>query len=214
VSELSLNVQAKLLQLLQSKEYYPLGAAKPLRADVRVIAATNADLQQAVAEKRFREDLYYRLHVLPLRVPSLDERRGDIPMLAAFFCRQTSERHNLPALMLSSGALRALESASWPGNIRQIQHAVEAAVIRASGENAAQVEAIHIFPDAGSGASPAADAPPATLQDATRAFQARLLRQTLEDTRWNVLETSRRLDVARSHLYVLIRAFGLERDRK
>jgi Nif-specific regulatory protein len=213
IGELPLNVQAKLLQLLQSKEYYPLGAAKPVLADVRVIAATNADLQQAVADKHFREDLYYRLHVLPLRVPSLNERRVDIPLLAAFFCQQTSERHNLPALALSRGALRALDAAAWPGNIRQLQHALEAAVIRASGEGAAQVEAIHIFPDAPRGTNPPSSEQAATLQDATRAFQAEVVRRTLEETGWNVLEASRRLDVARSHLYTLIRAFGLERNR-
>lgn len=209
VGDLSLAVQAKLLQLLQSKEYYPLGSAKALRADIRLLAATNTDLRQAVAEKRFREDLYYRLHVLPLRVPSLSERRADIAELATYFCSQTSAHHNLPACSLSRGALRALESAPWPGNIRQLQHAIEAAIIRATGEGAAQLEAIHIFPETATAAPHSSG--PATLQDATRAFQAQLIGETLAQTGWNIVETSRRLDVARSHLYTLIRAFGLKR---
>src|SRR5205809_55738 len=95
IGELSPAAQAKLLHLLHAKEYYPLGGTRPLRANVRVIAATNTDLQQAVAEGRFREDLFYRLQVLPVRVPSLAERREDIPLLAAFFCAQACQRHGL-----------------------------------------------------------------------------------------------------------------------
>jgi len=211
IGELSHAAQAKLLHLLQAKEYYPLGGTKPLRANVRVIAATNTDLQQAVAERRFREDLFYRLQVLPIRVPSLAERREDIPLLAAHFCAQACQRHGLPRLALSPNALRAAESAAWPGNVRQLENAVEAAVIRAAGAHAEQVERAYLFPDAA--ARPEADAP-VTFQEATRRFQGRLLRDALEAESWNVVDTARRLDLARSHVYNLIRAFGLERGRR
>jgi len=208
VAELPLPAQAKLLQLLQSRHYYPLGAAKPLQADVRLIAATNADLRAAIAGHRFREDLFYRLEVLPIRVPSLAERREDIPDLAASFCAAACERHRLRRLMPSPGALRALQLAEWPGNVRQLAHAGEAGGIRAAGEGTERLEAVHLFPD------PAVPAPrPATFQEATRQFQARLLREVLEDTGWNVVETARRLDLARSHVYNLIRAYGLERQK-
>lgn len=213
VGELSPGVQAKLLQLLQSKEYYPLGAAKPLHADVRVIAATNLDLERAVAEKRFREDLYYRLHVLPLRVPSLAERRDDVAVLAESFRAQASARHNLPSLPFSRGALRALEAAPWPGNIRQLLHAVEAGLIRAAGEGADQIEPVHVFPDRPPAVEVPAEDAPRTLQEGTRRYQAELVRQTLERNDWNILESSRQLDIARSHLYTLIRSFGFERER-
>src|SRR5437763_866253 len=136
IGELSPAAQAKLLHLLHAKEYYPLGGTRPLRANVRVIAATNTDLQQAVAEGRFREDLFYRLQVLPVRVPSLAERREDIPLLAAFFCAQACQRHGLARLALSPNALRAAEAAEWPGHVRQLENAVEAAVIRAAGAHA------------------------------------------------------------------------------
>ncbi|HYY05262.1 MAG TPA: sigma-54-dependent Fis family transcriptional regulator [Candidatus Limnocylindria bacterium] len=211
ISELSHAAQAKLLHLLQAKEYYPLGGTRPLRANLRVIAATNIDLQQAVAERRFREDLFYRLQVLPIRVPSLAERREDIPLLAAHFCAQACARHGLPRLALSPNALRAAESAEWPGNVRQLENAVEAAVIRAAGAHAERVERAHLFPD--SAARPEPDAP-LTFQEATRRFQARLLQDALEAEGWNVVETARRLDLARSHVYNLIRAFGLERGRR
>ncbi|HEX5812743.1 MAG TPA: sigma-54 dependent transcriptional regulator, partial [Pseudonocardia sp.] len=211
IGDLSLTAQGKLLQLLQSKAYYPLGSSRPVQADVRVIAATNTDLQAAVREHRFREDLFYRLQVLPVRVPTLAERRTDIPELAAFFCNEACERHTLARLSLSRGAIRALEAASWPGNVRQLAHAVEAAAIRADGVGALQIERAHVFPnDAG---IEEAEAPRLTFQEATRRFQARLLRETMEDANWNIVEAARRLDLARSHVYTLIRAFGLERDR-
>jgi len=210
IGELSLAAQAKLLQLLQSKEYFPLGAARAERADVRVIAATNIDLEQAVAEKRLREDLFFRLQVLPIHLPSLAERREDIADLCGHFCAMASETHRLGGLELSSGARRAAELAEWPGNLRQLQNAMQAAVIRAAGEGSTLVERVHLFPDA-----PAVDQPESalTFQEATRRYQGTLLRQALEDTQWNIVETARRLDLARSHVYNLIKAFGLERGR-
>jgi transcriptional regulator with GAF, ATPase, and Fis domain len=211
IGELSHAAQAKLLQLVQSKEYYPLGGTRPQRADVRVIAATNTDLDQAVAERRFREDLFYRLQVLPIRVPSLAERREDIPLLAAAFCAQSCARYGVPELTLSPNARRAAESAEWPGNVRQLEHAIEAAVIRAAGERARQLERVHLFP-AVAGAPEAAERE--TFQEATRRFQARLVKDALEANGWNVVETARQLDLARSHVYNLIRAFGLERKQR
>ena len=213
VGDLSAPAQAKLLQLLHAKEYYPLGATKPVRADVRLIAATNMDLERAVAEHKFREDLYYRLHVLPVRVPSLDERREDIALLAAHFCADASRRHGLPQCPLSPNALRALEFAEWPGNVRQLAHAIEAAVIRATGERAVQLETSHLFPSGKATTTPGGP-DGETLQEATRRFQAEHLRRALEANGWNVVETARRLDLARSQVYKLIHAYGLERAKK
>jgi transcriptional regulator with GAF, ATPase, and Fis domain len=212
IGELSVATQAKLLQLLQSKRYYPLGASEPVTADVRVIAATNADLEAAVAAGRFREDLYYRLKVLPVRVPSLAERAADVPELARSFAERAAERHGLPRLALSPGALRAVAAAPWPGNVRQLENAIEAACIRAAGEAASEVGARHVFP--GAPVEEAAGAPSAaaqTFQEATRAFQRALLERTLDETGWNVAAAARQLDLARSHLYNLIKAFELAR---
>src|SRR5206468_3128155 len=140
IGELPMRSQAKLLQILQSGLYYPVGAAVGQKANVRVIAATNADLAAAVAEKRFREDLYYRLSAFPIHVPSLAERREDIAALAQYFCRSTCETNGFPAMELSAGAILALEHAEWPGNVREIAHAVAAGVVRANGENSLRVE--------------------------------------------------------------------------
>ncbi len=209
VAELRPAVQKALLQLLQSKEYFPLGAAQLKRADVRVVAATNADLKLAVARKEFREDLYFRLHVLPIRMPPLSERREDIAELARFFCRQACEEHHLPELTLSAGALRAAETAEWPGNVRELAHAIQVAALQASLAGVLHIERSHLFPDADEAGRPGA--PPMTFQTATRQFQKQLLLQTLEDAGWNVTETAQKLDLTRAHVYNLLRAFGIER---
>jgi Nif-specific regulatory protein len=210
IGEIPLVAQAKLLQLLQSKQYYPLGGSQPVRADVRVIAATNSDLAEAVHTRRFREDLFYRLNILPIRLPSLAERREDIPDLARHFCSSAFDRHGLARLEPSPATLLALEAAEWPGNVRQLAHAIEAAVIRAAGEGARRVERRHVFPESAADATDEDE--PLTFQEATRRFQRELLLKTLAETSWNVAETARRLDLARSHVYNLIKAFGLERE--
>ena len=222
VAELSPSAQAKLLQLLQSRVYYPLGSTRAVRADLRIVAATNVDLAPAVADGKFREDLLYRLNVLPIRMPSLAERREDVADLARHFCATACERHRLPRVTISEQLAEALAAAEWPGNIRQLAHAIEAAAIRAAGANILRIERAHVFPPASGkeragaeAAAAVADAGArATFQEATRRFQAQLIRETLEDTGWNIVEASRRLEVARSHLYALIRAFGIERTKR
>jgi Nif-specific regulatory protein len=208
IGDLAPAAQAKLLQLLQSHQYYPLGGTRALDADVRVIAATNIDLNAAVSERRFRDDLYYRLNVLPLRMPSLRERREDVAELAAHFVNAAADRHRLPRLELSNNVLRAAEVADWPGNIRQLSHAIEAAMIRANGEGAPRIEKHHMFP--GASDQPAGNGP-TTFQEATRRFQSGFLRDALDTHDWNVAQVAQRLDLARSHLYTLIRVFELKR---
>lgn len=209
VAEIPFESQSKLLQLLQSRHYYPLGAAHPVQADVRLIAATNTDLEERVKENRFREDLFFRLQVLPVRMPALREIRDDLRELAQAFCLEVQARHRLSGLELSPAALRAIEGAEWPGNVRELQNAVEAAAIRAAGEGAGHIEVRHVFVDR---TRPDDDAQQTlTFQEATRRFQRELLERALADADWNVAETARRLDIARSHVYNLIQAFGLSR---
>jgi DNA-binding NtrC family response regulator len=211
VGEIPIGAQAKLLQLLQSREYYPLGASAPLTADVRVIAASNADLRAAVRARRFREDLLYRLHVLPIRLPSLAERREDLSELAEQFAGAACRRHGLTPLAPSRAALRAILAADWPGNVRELEHAVEAAAIRAAGRGSERIEAEHLFPEQAAGAG---EPEPLSFREATRLFQRELLGKTLEECGWNVAEAARRLGLARSHLYNLIREYGMERERE
>jgi Nif-specific regulatory protein len=175
-----------------------------------LIAATNADLADAVRRKVFREDLLYRLQVLAIRLPTLAERPEDVPLLATHFCGAACTRHGLARVSLSPGAMQAITAAEWPGNVRQLAHALEAAAIRAAGEGTARVERRHLFPQA-AGEDPTAAS--MTFQDATRRYQRDLVAATLADCEWNVTEAARRLDLARSHLYNLINAFELQRTK-
>ena len=206
IGELAPLAQSKLLQLLQSHEYYPLGSTRSIRADVRIIAATNADLESAIEQRDFRQDLYYRLAVLPIPVPSLAERRDDVCPLAEHFVEQACARNRLPALRLSIAARHAAMTADWPGNVRQLANAVEGAAIRAAGTGLREIEPRHLFPQVASAAGQEA-AP--SFQEATRRFQESLLRSVLEDTAGNVTEAAKRLDLSRAHVYNLISAFGV-----
>src|SRR5262249_27057942 len=128
IGDLPIDVQPKLLRFLEQSEIMPVGETRPQRVDVRVIAATNADLEQRVAEGKFREDLYYRLSVIRIHVPPLRERREEIPHLTQFFLREASERLVKPDVQFSSDALDALTMYWWPGNIRQLRNEVQRAV--------------------------------------------------------------------------------------
>ncbi len=211
IGELSDKAQAKLLQFLQTKTYFPVGSSSALRADVRVLAATNADLQAAVDERRFRSDLFFRLNVLTIRMPSLAQRRDDIGLLARSLCQRAQREHCLRPLDLSPGAIRAIEAALWPGNVRELSNAMQAAAIRASAEEATAIDAAHVF----RGSSPPAGSsrPALTFHEETRRFQATLVQRTLESSDWNVAAAARALDLTRSHLHNLIKAYGLARSR-
>jgi Nif-specific regulatory protein len=211
VGELFPAAQAKLLQFLHTKEYFPLGSTTSLTADVRIVAATNDDLARAVDEKRFRGDLFYRLLVLSIRMPSLAERREDVIPLARHFCEKARRSHRLAQTELSPGALRAIEAAEWRGNVRQLANAVEAATIRAAAEGVTSVEATHVFRDTAAGSAPERGL--LTFQEETRRFQASLVSRALESTDWNVSAAARTLDLTRAHVYNLIKAFGLTRRR-
>jgi len=206
VAELSLTAQAKLLQLLQSKEYFPLGASRPVKSNARILAASNVDLAEAVAAKRLRQDLFFRLQVVSIRLPALSERTEDISLLARHFCDAACAQHRLPALSLSTAALRAIENAVWPGNVRELANAVEAAAIRATAEAASQIGMDHLFRRSSN-----VPAPPATFQEETRRFQKELLQRALSACDWNVSAAARQLDLTRAHVYNLIKSFGLQR---
>jgi DNA-binding NtrC family response regulator len=132
IDTLSASAQVKLLRFLQDREYRPLGSAKSRIADVRIIAATNADLRQQVQAKRFREDLYYRLKILSLSLPPLRERVEDIPLLATHFLTRYGSQYGQGSVRLSSGALQKLRAYPWPGNVRELEGVIQQAVILAS----------------------------------------------------------------------------------
>lgn len=211
IGELPLQSQAKLLQLLQSNTYYPLGASMARRANLRIVAATNVDLEAAVGRRAFREDLYYRLSVFPIRIPSLDERRSDIAALAAHFCALTCDSYRFAMLQLSPGAILALEHAEWAGNVRELGHCVQAGVVRAHGEGSSTVERRHLFVVASAAPAGRNESERRTFHEATRIFQKQLLREALLREKWNVASTARTLDLTRAHVYNLMANFGIDR---
>ena len=135
IGDLPLELQPKLLRVLQEQEFERLGGARTIRVDVRIVAATNQDLQQMVQEQRFRADLFYRLNVFPIALPSLRERPEDIPLLVRHFVRKCASRMNKPASCVSEEAMDVLRRYDWPGNIRELQNVIERAVIISSGRN-------------------------------------------------------------------------------
>ena len=148
IGDLPIDVQPKLLRFLELQEIMPIGETRPQRVDVRVLAATNADLEQRVAEGKFREDLYYRLSVIRIHVPPLRDRREEIPHLSTFFLREASERLGKPDIQLSSEALDMFSQYWWPGNVRQLKNEIQRAV--AMSAPGGTIEASHLSPEIGS----------------------------------------------------------------
>jgi two-component system response regulator AtoC len=134
ITNLSLNIQAKLLRVIQEREFMKVGSQKRIKLDIRIIASSNRDLQEAIAAGTFREDLYYRLSVIPIDLPPLRERTGDIPLLAEHFLRQYSQKGNREVTGISSQAMKMLSAYSWPGNVRELEHTIERIVILEDGD--------------------------------------------------------------------------------
>ena len=167
ISEISPAVQAKLLRVLQERELERVGGSRTIKVDVRVIATTNRDLAQSVEKKEFRQDLFFRLNVVPVHVPPLRERREDIPLLAIEFMRRLSRKHGVHVKGFTDAALRVLHEHSWPGNVRELQNVVERAVIMC-GENG-MLEPEHLGLAINWGAGAAASAAPSNLPAASAA---------------------------------------------
>ncbi len=208
VGEIPLELQSKLLRAVQDGLFERVGDDQTRRVDVRVIAATNTDLEKSVSEGRFRQDLYFRLRVFPVRMPSLRERREDIGLLARHLLARHCARHRIPALELHSAALRAIEGADWPGNIRELDGVLERAAFMAAARGASRLERADVFPDVASGGG--ADDDPKTLHSATRRFQREFVTEALRQQDWNVTQTAREIGIARSYLYKLIDALEIE----
>ncbi len=204
VGELPLSVQAKVLQLVQNREYYPLGGSRPLRANVRIITATNRELEHELETNAFRKDLYYRIRGVQLRVPPLLERREDIPLLVEYFCTQSCERNGLSVLRPSPAALVAAEFSDWPGNVRELASACEEAVVNAQLERAVEIEPRHLFPS-----DSATDTP--SFHESRQRWERSYLEKVLTKHDWNVALTARTLRVSRSHLNAMIRRCELRR---
>jgi Nif-specific regulatory protein len=205
IVEIPVGAQGKLLQLLHARQYYALGASNMTSANIRLIAATNADIPAMIEAKRFREDLFYRLNVVAVRMPSLAERRGDVTLLVDDLLTRIARDHNLPALPPSQRCRLALQVRDWPGSIRELRNELQVALIRAIAEGSPQIETRHLRDT-----SPGDDRQP-TFHESTRAFQRDLLRRELDAAAWNVAAVAEHLDLSRAHVYNLINQLAIRR---
>ena len=214
IGDLPIDVQPKLLRFLEQQEIMPIGETRPQRVDVRVLAATNADLEQRVAEGKFREDLYYRLSVIRIHVPPLRDRREEIPHLSTYFLREASERLGKPDIQLSSEALDMFSQYWWPGNVRQLKNEIQRAV--AMSAPGGTIEASHLSPEVGStnlSASPSAarsGAAPANLATAIEQVERDVIQAALDRSAGNISEAARTLGLTRRGLYLKLRRLGLD----
>ena len=217
IGDLPIDVQPKLLRFLELQEIMPIGETRPQRVDVRVLAATNADLEQRVAEGKFREDLYYRLSVIRLHVPPLRERLEEIPHLSAFFLREACERLAKPDVQLSSEALDMFSQYWWPGNVRQLKNEIQRAV--AMSAPGGIIEAPHLSPEIGATRLPATASSPssrrapraaANLATAIEEVERELIQAALNGSSGNISQAARVLGLTRRGLYLKLRRLGLD----
>jgi hydrogenase-4 transcriptional activator len=213
IGDLPLDVQPKLLRFLEQGEVLPVGETRPTRVDVRVVAATNADLEPRVAEGKFREDLFYRLTVIRIHVPTLRERREEIPHLSTLFLREASERLGKPDVRLSAETLDLFDTYAWPGNVRQLRNEVQRAVALAPAGGL--VTPAHLSPQlAGMVGEP--DAPAAgsrrrqSLSTAVERLERDMIQGALERSGGNISATARVLGLTRRGLYLKLRRLGIE----
>ncbi|TVR29910.1 MAG: GAF domain-containing protein [Spirochaetaceae bacterium] len=207
IGELPLTVQAKMLRVLQSQSFEPVGSSQPMHVDVRIIAATNKDIDQAVTDGTFRRDLYYRLNVLPLYVPPLRERLEDIPALAEHFLMKFKREVKKPLRGFSDQALQELLSYSWPGNVRELENSIERAVVTATAEDI-QPEDLALRSTAAMQESRYVGQ---TLKDSMNLFKKHFIRHTLEQNGWNQTVTARVLGIQRTYLSRLIKELDIIR---
>ncbi len=231
IGDMPLSLQAKLLRVLESREVVRVGANEPIRVDVRIVAATNRDLEEAVRDGRFREDLYFRIKVVSVRLPPLRERREDVPLLVDRFVREFAELHGRPVRSVAAAAMARLMGHSWPGNVRQLRNAIETAVLITPGPT---IDVANLPPDvagappvrgyapfAGGGAGGVADAAPSAhpvpgspeealdgvlvpLEEAERI----LIRNALRAKHGNREQAARALGISERTLYRKIRQYG------
>ncbi|MFN3681225.1 MAG: sigma-54 interaction domain-containing protein [Nitrospira sp.] len=196
--------QAKLLRVLQEGEIRPVGGTRPIKVDVRIISATNKDLTELVKAKVFRQDLYYRLAVLPLYIPPLRDRREDIPLLAEYFIARSCQRHHQPVRTLSEEAKQALIEAPWPGNVRELQHYIERAVVTTTGETITCEDLlVRDEPDQ------ADDLRAATREAIVQTERVRII-EALKRTGGNRVKAAKLLKISRASLYNKLRAYSIE----
>jgi two-component system, NtrC family, nitrogen regulation response regulator NtrX len=211
IGDMSLTTQAKVLRVLQEQRFYRVGGTRAIEVDVRVIAASNKDLPVEIAMGQFREDLYYRLNVIPLHVPPLRERSEDIPLLTAHFVKDVSTAQTIEPKELDPGAMRALMEYTWPGNVRELRNLIERLMIMFLGKIITREDVLSLLGDrTGSGESRLDGFESSNLKEARAAFEREFIHRKLRENGWNVTRAAEALQIERTYLYRKIKALGIE----
>jgi two-component system nitrogen regulation response regulator NtrX len=215
IADMTLKTQAKVLRVLQEQTLEPVGGTQRIKLDARVLAATNKDLQAEIRAGRFREDLYFRLNVIPIFVPPLRDRQEDVPVLADHFMAEFAREYGRRAKALEPEARRVLEQYAWPGNVRELRNVIERLMIMVPGD---VISAIDLgFLDAGGVVRPTEAAPVTerlTLHEARERFERDLILRTLAEQQGNMSRTAEVLGVERSNLYRKMKTFGIAPSRR
>jgi two-component system response regulator AtoC len=207
VGDLPLPLQAKLLRALQESEIRRIGATESTKIDVRLVAATLRDLAVDIADGRFREDLYYRLNVVPMRLPPLRERAEDIPQLARFFVERHAARHQKGAMALSDAAIEALRQQPWPGNVRELENMIERALVLADGATIDLPFLTTVMTVRA--ATPTAAPEELSIKKATRELEADLIRRALAVTQGNRTNAAKLLEISHRALLYKLKEYGI-----
>ncbi len=206
VGDMSLKTQSKVLRVLEEQRFEPVGSNQAVEVDVRVIAATNKTLEGEIARGAFREDLFYRLNVIPFHVSPLRERIEDLLILARYFLAEFSAAYGRKVKELSEGALDVLMRYPWPGNVRELKNLIERLVIICPQQ---RIEAHHLPPELFRGAARSPQQPYATLHEARAAYEREFILRKLEEHQWNMTHTASALGLERSHLYRKMKSLGI-----
>lgn len=206
VGDMSHRTQSKVLRVLEEQRIEPIGSNQSFRVDVRVIAATNKNLEQEIARGSFRQDLFYRLNVIPFYVPPLRDRKEDIPVLARYFLAEFSAEYGKKTRELSEGALEILMRYPWPGNVRELKNLVERLVIVCP---QSRIEPHHLPPELFRGVAESPQHPYSTLHEARSAYEREFILRKLQEHRWNMTQTASALGLERSHLYRKMKSLGI-----
>ena len=205
VGDMSLKTQAKVLSALDEQLFTPVGGTQPIRVDVRVIAATNKNLEEEILKGNFREDLFYRLNVVPFSVPPLRERKLDIPLLVREFLQEFGRQYGRPRMEVSEEALDAMGQHNWPGNVRELKNLVERVLIL--NPRALRIERRHLPPLTQRNARNTEDF--STLQQARDAYERDYIQKKIEEAKSNISRAAELLGLERSHLYRKMKALGI-----
>ena len=224
IGDMSLSTQAKVLRALQEQQFTRVGGTKLMKVDVRVLAASNKDLPKEIEKGTFREDLYYRLNVVPIVVPPLRERREDIPLLIRHFMKLHAEEQGLRAKEITPEAMQVFQQYEWPGNIRELRNLIERLMIMVPGnviDTAQATMSLQVKPSAAAAPTPGAGAtapaisplftqPFDSLRDARNAFEKEYIAKKLREHHWNISRTAEDLKIERSHLHRKIKLLDVE----